>query len=105
MTPLQPPSDVKSLGSNGAGQNGHGRGHGGPAPEPGAPELSARRNSPYPLLLDFGVVLALFGLIIVRPVYSPLVGDAAIGLGVVLAVVALVGWIREARAEYARLRD
>lgn len=103
MTPLPPPSEVKPLGSNGAGQNGHGRG--GPAPEPGAPELSARRNSPYPLLLDFGVVLALFGLIIVRPVYNPLVGDVAIGLGVVLAVVALLGWIREARAEYARLRD
>lgn len=105
MPPLQPPSDIKQIGSNGIGHNGHGHGHGHGAEGGPAPELTARRNSPYPLLLDFGVVLALFGLIIIRPVYNPLVGDIAIGLGAVLAVVALLGWIREARAEYARLRD
>jgi hypothetical protein len=65
----------------------------------------AKRNSVWPLLLDLGLVAALFGLIILRPLIAEWVGNVAIGAGVVLAIIALVGWIREARADYSRLRD
>ena len=56
-----------------------------------------RRRSIWPFLLDLGVVMALFGLIII--------GRFLIVIGAVLAVVALIGWIREARAEYSRLAE
>jgi len=59
--------------------------------------LVRRRNSIWPLLMDLGLVMALFGLIIT--------GRFLIAIGGVLFVVALAGWIREARAEYARLED
>jgi hypothetical protein len=52
----------------------------------------------WPFVLDVGLTLALFGLIIAR--YGPL-----IVLGAVVAVVGLAGWIREARADYTRLKD
>lgn len=100
MTATQtPPPVVKSTGRNGNGASGPQGSTGDGQPRP------ARRNSVFPLLLDFGLVLAAFGLIIVRPVFSPLAGNIAIGVGVVLAVIALVGWIREARGEYLRLQD
>jgi len=103
------------LAHGGPPKNGHGNGRGngrgtGPGggdeggdggreePEGKAPaHFPARRRSVWPFLLDLGVVLALFGLIIT--------GRFLIVIGAVLAVVALIGWIREARAEYAALRD
>ncbi len=105
MTVTQtPPPVVKSNGvSNGSGASGP-QGPLGPAGD-GQPLPPARRNSVFPLLLDFGLVTAAFGLIIVRPVFSPLAGNVAIVVGVVLAVTALAGWIREARGEYLRLQD
>jgi hypothetical protein len=100
-----PPPAVRRLG----GHNGHnGRSHNlGGAGDPAAGEAGppARRNSIFPFLLDLGVVLALFGLIIIRPIYHALAGDIVLGLGVLLALTALAGWIREARAEYSRLQD
>ena len=83
----------------GPGGSGEGPGEGGRGePEAEAPvRFPARRRSVWPFLLDLGVALALFGLIIT--------GRFLIVIGAVLAVVALIGWIREARAEYAALRD
>lgn len=109
MDALQAPQELMHSGMNGRGHNGH-NGHIGsgrdPGPETGVPpELQQRRNSLFPFLLDVGVVLALFGLVILRPVHSPLAGDLAIGAGIVLALAALAGWAREAGAEYRRLRD
>jgi hypothetical protein len=49
------------------------------------------------VLLDLGLVLVLFGLIIT--------GRPLIAIGAVIFVVALIGWIREARADYSSLRD
>jgi hypothetical protein len=75
--------------------NGGGNGSGeGSAPRPGLP---SRRNSIWPFLLDLGLVMALFGLIIT--------GRFLIVIGGVLFLVALAGWLREARAEYRRLDD
>lgn len=102
------------LATGGPPKNGHGNGRGrgtgsggdgqGPSdpgrdePQREAPvQFPARRRSVWPFLLDLGVVLALFGLIIT--------GRFLIVIGAVVAVVALIGWIREARAEYAALRD
>lgn len=103
MTATQtPPPVVKHTGRNGNGAASP-AGPGGPA-EDGQP-LPARRNSIYPLMLDFGLVLAAFGLIIVRPVFSPSAGNVAIVVGAVFAVIALAGWIREVRGEYLRLQD
>lgn len=83
------------------GQNGQAG-----APEPGRPpEFPARRNSIFPFLVDFGAVLALFGLIIIGPLFSALAGNLVLGAGVVLALTALAGWLREARAEYKQLPD
>ncbi len=83
----------------GSGGGGEGAGGGGREEPHGEAPVSvpARRRSVWPFLLDLGVVLALFGLIIT--------GRFLIVIGAVLAVVALIGWIREARAEYAALRD
>jgi hypothetical protein len=104
------------LATGGPPKNGHGNGHrrghgtgsGGDGPGPGDPgraepqreppvPFPARRRSVWPFLLDLGVVLALFGLIIT--------GRFLIVIGAVIAVVALIGWIREARAEYSQLAD
>ena len=84
------------------GEPGHGHrppsggGEGGRARSPPF-RLVRRRNSLWPLLMDLGLVMALFGLIIT--------GRFLIAIGGMLFVVALAGWIREARAEYARLED
>ena len=48
-------------------------------------------------MLDLGLAMALFGLIIT--------GRPLIVIGGVIFVVALTGWIREARADYSRLKD
>jgi hypothetical protein len=107
--------DSRNLGrpANGHGNghghgNGKGTGHGGGSQGPGGPgreepesDVPARylrqRRSFWPFLLDLGVALGLFGWIIT--------GRFLIVIGAVLFVVALIGWIREARAEYAALRD
>jgi hypothetical protein len=57
----------------------------------------AKRRSYWPFLVDLGLVLALFGLIIA--------GRPLIVVGAAIFVVALGGWLREARAEFARLPD
>lgn len=100
-----PPSAVKGLGHNGhSGENGHSGRAGAGDPTPAGPDRP-RRNSIFPFLLDLGVVLALFGLVIIRPVYSELAGNVALGAGIILALAALGGWVREARAEYTRTPD
>ncbi len=81
---------------NGPGEgNGHGAGWPGEAPLP--PESPRRRRSVWPFVLDLGLTMALFGLIIT--------GRPLIVIGAVIFFVALFGWIREARADYARLKD
>jgi hypothetical protein len=83
-------------GQGGNGQDGDGAGPAEPNSEVPARFLR-RRRSIWPFLLDLGVVLALFGLIIT--------GRFLIVIGAVVFVVALIGWMREARAEYAALRE
>ena len=85
-----------------AGGNGHGNGHGngrhtGWPEEAPPPQGPRRRRSWWPFLLDLGLAMALFGLIIT--------GRPLIVIGGVIFVVALTGWIREARADYSRLKD
>jgi hypothetical protein len=86
-------------GGNGHGDgNGHGNGRGTGWPEEAPPPQSPkRRRSVWPLLLDLGLAMALFGLIIT--------GRPLVVIGGVLFVVSLIGWIREARADYSRLKD
>jgi len=79
--------------SGGDGDQGSGLEHGDEVPA----RFLRRRRSIWPFLLDLGVVLALFGLIIT--------GRYLIVVGAAVAVVALFGWIREARAEFSRLSD
>lgn len=79
------------------GGNGHRDDHPEPRPEP-LPEKKPR--SIWPFLLDLGVVTALVGLIFFGGTRSPL-----IVVGAVLAVVALLGWLRDARAEFRKLSD
>jgi hypothetical protein len=85
-------------GSGSGGPDDPGTGWPGEAPMPDEPERRpARRRSAWPFLLDLGLALALFDLIILR--------RGLVVVGAVVAVVALAGWIREARADYARLKD
>jgi hypothetical protein len=89
---------------NGNGHKGHGghTGHDGHdgwnepegAPPPPPPK---KRRSIWPFLLDLGLVMMLFGLIII--------GHFLIVIGAVVFVVALTGWIREARKDYSSLAD
>jgi hypothetical protein len=78
--------------------NGHGTGSGGNGPEdePYRPPTKSRRSI-WPFLLDLGLVMMLFGWIII--------GQFLVVIGAVIFVVALTGWIREARAEFSSLRD
>ncbi len=94
-----PPRNGKGHDRTGGGNN-HDHGDDGPE-QPSRPEpLPAKKpRSPWPFLLDVGWVMALFGLIIFG-VRSPL-----IVIGAVIAVVALIGWVRDARAEFRRLSD
>jgi len=103
MTPTKrPPDKIVN------GHNGHYHHHGSAgSPPPGWAQGPRRRKrtSVYPFLLDLGLVLAAFGLIILRPLVSELASTVAIVVGLALAAVALVGWVREARAEYQELPD
>jgi hypothetical protein len=100
-TPLRPGTPQRTGGGRPPAGNGHGNGHGsgiGWPEEAPAPQSPRRRRSIWPFVLDLGLTLALFGLIITA--YGPL-----IVVGAIIAVVGLAGWIREARADYTRLKD
>jgi len=86
-------------GGNGpGGHNGNGNGHSdGQGGSDEAPRLPKKRRSIWPFLLDLGLVMMLFGFIIV--------GQFLIPIGAVIFVVALIGWIREARSDYSGLAD
>ncbi len=95
------PAPVKPAGPDGTGgdkppPNGNGHHTGWPTEAP-EPRFPARRRSFWPFLLDLGLALALFGLIIT--------GRPLVVIGGVIFVVALVGWLRDARADYSRLKD
>ena len=98
----QPPDHAGNGGHN--GHHGHGTGPGGAGPsgpagpeeEPYRPPTKSRRSI-WPFLLDLGLVMMLFGWIII--------GQFLVVIGAVIFVVALTGWIREARAEFSGLRD
>lgn len=77
--------------------NGQGNGHGARWPGEAPPQGPRGRRSIWPFVLDLGLTMALFGLIIT--------GRPLIVIGGVIFVIALAGWIREARADYARLKD
>jgi hypothetical protein len=97
MTPTKTPNKTVND-HNGHYHNGNQSG----GPPPGWPR---KRTSVFPFLLDLGLVMAAFGLIILRPLVSELASNVAIIVGLVLAAFALVGWLREARAEYKELSD
>ncbi|MCC6191985.1 MAG: cytochrome c oxidase subunit 4 [Anaerolineales bacterium] len=80
----------------GSGQGGDLGGNGG-GDDDRPQQPPKRRRSYWPFLLDLGLVLALFGLIIA--------GRPLMVVGAVIFVVALVGWVREARADYSSLAD
>jgi hypothetical protein len=87
LSPSKPNVPVKGNG------NGNGDGHQHAQPGP----LPAKRTSFWPFLMDVGLVLALFGLIIT--------GRFLIVIGAVIFVIALLGWLREAREDFSRLSD
>ena len=104
--PLDPVNDYPPPAGNGHGSgygDGRGNGHGGNGHHDGheepddTPRPPKKRRSIWPLLLDLGLVLMLFGLIIV--------GRFLIPIGAVIFVVALAGWIREARNDFSGLAD
>jgi hypothetical protein len=87
----------------GNGHNGHGGrptggngSNGGAEEEPYQPPTKSRRSI-WPFLLDLGLVMMLFGWIII--------GQFLVVIGAVIFVVALAGWIRAARADFSNLRD
>ena len=65
----------------------------------------AKRNSVFPLMVDIGAVIALFGLIIGMPLWDDTVGGAMIGVGITIVVIGLIGWFVEARADFRRMPD
>jgi len=91
---LKAPYEPNGHGPNGRGSNGNGHSPGDPdsAPESHPP---SRRNSPWPFLLDLGLVIVLLGLIIFRH-------NALIVVG---ALVALINWMRDARTDYSQLSE
>ena len=104
--PLDPVNDYPPPAGNGHGSgygDGRGNGHGGNGHHDGheepddTPRPPKKRRSIWPLLLDLGLVLMLFGLI--------MVGRFLIPIGAVIFVVALAGWIREARNDFSGLAD
>ena len=110
--PLKPALPNRGNGHPPANGNGHsrgnGNGHGGHDQNGGdgtngqddpeaAPQPPKRRRSIWPFLLDLGLVLMLFGLIII--------GRFLIVIGAVIFVVALTGWIRDARKDFSGLAD
>ena len=81
--------------------NSNGNGHHGTGPQPDddpPPYMTAKRNSAWPFLMDLGWVLVLVGWIIFKSGPLMVVGAA-------VAMVALINWIREARADFAKLSD
>ncbi|HRF49768.1 MAG TPA: hypothetical protein PLC98_19210 [Anaerolineales bacterium] len=66
---------------------------------------TAKRNSIFPFLVDLGAVVALFGLFIGQVLWGGLVGWGMMAGGGTLAVVGLIGWFVEARADYRRMPD
>ena len=93
---IERPNGHPPNGHNGGGDGGRVSGESGlPAGEPFVPPKP--RRSVWPFLLDLGLVMMLFGWIIT--------GRFLVVIGAMLFVVALTGWIREARAEFSRLRD
>ncbi|MCC7360230.1 MAG: cytochrome c oxidase subunit 4 [Anaerolineales bacterium] len=107
MATLTPPAPVKEPSRRDrpappATQRDRDLGPGAPAGVPGddgeAPFTPpAKRRSYWPVLVDFGLVMALFGLIIA--------GRPLIVVGAIIFIAALIGWVREARAEFSRLPD
>ena len=109
LAPEREETDIREIpGTRWPGDGGgNGRGTGGPGGDgPGGDEhpesevparFLRRRRSIWPFLLDLGLAAALFGWIIT--------GRFLVVIGGVLFVVALIGWIREARAEYRALKD
>jgi hypothetical protein len=115
MPPAQVEEEVLERTNGHPPKNGHGRGNGrgrglggGPGGGQGgadgggegsdpSPQSGRRRRSYWPFLLDLGLVLALFGLIIT--------GRPLMVIGAIIFVVALAGWIREARADYSNLSE
>jgi hypothetical protein len=91
-----PPTNGHGHGNGHGGQSGNGNSDGHDEPD-NAPRPPKKRRSIWPLLLDLGLVMMLFGLIIV--------GRFLIPIGAVVFVVALTGWIREARSDYSSLAD
>jgi hypothetical protein len=102
--PVRPAPPTRTNGhppANGNGHNGHdgnGNGHhdGQEGPDD-APRPPKKRRSIWPFLLDLGLVMMLFGVIIA--------GRFLIPIGAVVFVVALAGWIREARKDFSGLAD
>jgi hypothetical protein len=93
-----PPKNGRGHGQGdgqGGGYGGAGGGDGERDDRP--PRPLRRRRSFWPFLLDLGLVLTLFGLIIT--------GRPLMVVGGILFVVALVGWIREARTDFASLSE
>ena len=103
MTTPTPPIKLRPPKIGGPnGHNGHGSHHGGqddaPQPESAPPPAPTKRNSIWPFLMDAGIVTVLMSWIIFR-------SGPFVVLGALLAVIALVGWIREARADFSKLSD
>jgi len=92
----QPPA-LGSGGNGHNGHNGHGNAHSGHEEPEDAPRPPKKRRSIWPFLLDLGLVMMLFGFIIA--------GRFLIPIGGVVFVVALTGWIREARNDFSGLAD
>jgi hypothetical protein len=89
---------VGGPGNGAGGSSGHGNGNSdGHSDADNWPPPPKKRRSIWPLLLDLGLVMMLFGLIIV--------GRFLIPIGAVVFVVALTGWIREARSDYSGLSE
>jgi hypothetical protein len=83
--------------ANGNGHGHNGDGHPGEPPPDALAAGRAKRTSFWPFVMDVGLVMALFGLIIT--------GRFLIVIGAVVFVIALLGWLREAREDFARLSD
>ena len=49
-------------------------------------------------------MIALFGLIIGMPMWGT-AGGVMIGVGITIAVIGLIGWLVEARADFRRMPD
>lgn len=105
MTTPTPPIKLRPPKIGGPnGHNGHSSHQGGsgdvpgPQPEPAPPPAPTKRNSIWPFLMDTGIVTVLMSWIIFR-------SGPFVVLGALLAVIALVGWIREARTDFSKLSD